>query len=261
MSERPRTFRTPALVLKRRNFGEADRQVTLLTPQYGKFDAIAKGARKPTSRKTGHVELFMKTDVLIARGRTLDILTQAELMEPYLAIREDLERGAYASYVAELLDRFTFDSDDTETDTLFALVDDTFARLSDTEADSRLAVRYYELHLLDEVGFRPELSECVVTRADVEPIDQYFSYDGGGVVSHEGALQTAGLIPLPVTTLKLMRHMQRSDYRQVASLTIPDTLHRDMERVMLGYLTYTLESRVQSVDFIQRLRQLSSDLG
>ena len=84
MSERPRSFRTPALILKRRNFGESDRQVTLLTPHFGKFDAIAKGARKPASKKTGHVELFMKTDVLIAKGRSLDLITQAEMIEPYL---------------------------------------------------------------------------------------------------------------------------------------------------------------------------------
>lgn len=257
MSERPRTFRTPALVLKRRNFGEADRQLTLLTPHFGKFDVIAKGARKPTSRKTGHVELFMKTDVLIARGRSLDILTQAELIDPYLAIREDLERGAYASYVSELLDRFTYDSDDTATAPLFELLSDTFQRLSDTDAEPRTAVRYFELHLLDEVGFRPELTECVVMRTDIEPLDQYFSYDGGGVVSNAGAMHAAGLVPLPVTTLKLMRHFQRSEYSQVASLTIPDGVQRDMERVMLGYLSYTLESRVQSVDFIRRLRQMS----
>ena len=123
MSERPRSFRTPALILKRRNFGEADRQLTLLTPRYGKFDALAKGARKPASKKTGHVELFMKSDVLIGKGRTLDIITQAEMIEPYLAIREDLERGAYASYATELLDRFTFDSDDTGTSRLFDLLD------------------------------------------------------------------------------------------------------------------------------------------
>jgi len=257
MSERPRSFRTQALVLKRRNFGEADRQVTLLTPFYGKFDALAKGARKPTSKKTGHVELFMKSDVLIAKGRTLDILTQAEMLEPYLPIREDLERGAYASYAAELLDRFTFDSDDTHTQSLFDLLDQTFARLCTDDADIRRVIRYYELQLLDEVGFRPELTECVVMREDVEAVDQFFSFGDGGVVSVEGASHTAGLVPLPVNTLKLLRFLQRSHYEQTTSLTIDEKLHRDAERIMLGYLSYILESRVQSVDFIRRLRTMT----
>ncbi|MEM9953415.1 MAG: DNA repair protein RecO [Chloroflexota bacterium] len=257
MSERPRSFRTPALILKRRNFGEADRQVTLLTPHFGKFDALAKGARKPTSKKTGHVELFMKSDLLIAKGRTLDIITQAEMLEPYLAIREDLERGAYASYAAELLDRFTFDSDDTNTRQLFTLLDQTFARLNDAE-DSRLVIRYYELQLLDEVGFRPELSECVILRDEIEPVDQFFSFGDGGVVSLAGASHTAGLVNLPVTTLKLLRVLQRTPYEQLTNLTITEALQRDAERIMLGYLSYILESRVQSIDFIHRLRRMSS---
>ena len=257
MADKPRSFRTPALVLKRRNFGEADRQLTILTPHYGKFDVIAKGARKPTSKKTGHVELFMKSDVLIARGRSLDLLTQSEMIEPYLPIREDLERGAYASYSAELLDRFTFDSDDTHTHRLFDLLDATFARLSSDE-DVRRVIRYYELRLLDEVGFRPELSDCVIMREPVEPVDQFFSFGDGGVVSLDGATHTSGLVNLPMETLKFLRFLQRSDYAQVASLTISEKLHLDVERIMLGYLSYILESRVQSVDFIRRLRQMSS---
>lgn len=256
MSERPRSFRTPALVLKRRNFGEADRQLTLLTPRYGKFDAIAKGVRKPSSKKTGHVELFMKTDTLIAKGRSLDLVTQAELINAYLPIRENLERGAYASYAAELLDRFTFDSDDTNTSSLFALLDATFERLC-TDKDVRRVIRYYELRLLDEVGFRPQLQNCVITQADLEPVDQFFSYDDGGVVSVDGALHTAGLLHLSVDTLKVLRHFQRSPYEQVSALQINEVLHRNLERIMLGYVSYILESRVQSVDFIRRLRQLS----
>jgi DNA repair protein RecO (recombination protein O) len=256
MSSRPRSFRTPALVLKRRNFGEADRQITVLTPHHGKFDAIAKGARKPASKKTGHVELFMKSDMLIARGRSLDLITQAEMLEPYLPIREDLVRGAYASYAAELLDRFTYDSDDSATKSLFDLLDATFARLSDDD-DPRRVIRYYELHLLDEVGFRPELTDCVITYEEIEAVDQFFSNSEGGVVSAEGAQHTAGLVNLPVSTLKLLRHMQRNPYSQLSRLNINEGLHAHAERIMLGYISYILESRVQSLDFIRRVRKMS----
>jgi DNA repair protein RecO (recombination protein O) len=255
MSERPRSFRTAALVLKRRNIGEADRQVTILTPHYGKFDAVAKGARKPASKKTGHVELFTKTDMLIAKGRSLDVISQAEMLEPYLAIREDLERGAYANYAAELLDRFTFESEATGTGTLFRLLDDCFMRLC-KDSDPRRVIRYFELHLLDELGFRPELEECVVTHEEIAPVDQFFSFEDGGVVSPEGAVHTTGLAKLSMTTLKLLRHMQRSRYEHVASLSISDALHIDMERITLGYIRHVLESRLQSVEFIRQIRQM-----
>jgi DNA repair protein RecO (recombination protein O) len=76
-SHRERSFRTDAIILKRRDFGEADRLLTILTPRYGKLDVIAKGARKPTSSKTGHVELFTRADMLIHKGRDLDLAVQA----------------------------------------------------------------------------------------------------------------------------------------------------------------------------------------
>lgn len=255
MSHVPRTFRTPALVLKRRNFGEADRLLTLFTPEHGKFDAVAKGARKPASKKTGHVELFTRADVLIAKGRSMDILTQVEMVKSYLPIREDLIRGAYANYAAELLDRFTYDSDHTHTAALFDLLDSTFARLCD-DPDPRRVIRFYEMRLLDEVGFRPELQECVVTHEVVRATDQFFSFHDGGVVSPAGSAHSAGLVGLPLLTLKLLRHLQRSPYQQVGSLTISEALHSDSERVMLGYVSYILESRLQSVAFIRRIRNL-----
>ncbi|MBI5668133.1 MAG: DNA repair protein RecO [Chloroflexi bacterium] len=247
-----RAFRTPAIILKRRDFGEADRLLTVLTPEHGKLDVIAKGARKPTSHKTGHVELFTRADMLIHRGRDLDIAVQAEMTAPYVGIRENLQRGAYASYVAELLDRFTIEGDD-DYGTLFQLVDDTLNRLCHDD-DPRLAVRYYEMHLLDLVGFRPELNECVISRETVLPEDQFFSYAMGGVINPRYGHEGAAIVPIPVLTLKLLRHMQRSPYSHVKSLAISPALHDDLERVLLGYITFLLERKLQSVDFIRRIR-------
>ena len=258
ISKAPRQFRSPAIILSRRDFGESDRLLTLFTPGHGKIRAIAKGARKPQAKISGHVELFARSDCLIHRGRNLDILSQAELIDPYLGLREDLRRGAYANYVAELLDRFTADEDINQAE-LFTLLHETLGRIADA-ADPRLATRFYELHLLDLVGFRPELMECVVTRAELLPETQFFSYEEGGVVSRAGAAHTgSALISLESDTLKLLRHLQRhaENYARVDSLRITPEQHSDAERVLLGYLTYLLESKLQSIDFIRRLRAVA----
>ena len=252
MAREARSFRTPALILKRRNFDEADRLLTVITPEHGKRDVIAKGARKTTSTKTGHVELFTIVDMLISRGRTFDIVTQAEMQRPYLPLREDLQRGAYASYIAELLDRFTMLGED-DFRTLYVLINETFQRLCEAD-DPRLVTRYYEIRLLDVTGFRPELNQCILTGDAIQPEDQFFSPAEGGVVSPTGARQTTNLIPISLSALKLLRHMQRSPYAQVYTLQISDSLHNEVERLLLGYIAYILESRLQSVNFIRRLR-------
>ena len=257
MPKAPRQFRTQAIILSRRDFGESDRLLTLFTPDQGKIRAIAKGARKPQAKLSGHVELFARSDVIIHRGRNLDILTQAELVESYRGLREDLRRGAYANYAAELLDRFTAD-EDLEQAALFFLLDDTLARIADYP-DPSLAARFYELQLLDLVGFRPELTECVVTRQPLQPEPQFFSFEEGGAVSRGAAAQLShSLAALEFDTLKLLRHLQRSayDFAAVANLRISADQHRRAERLMLGYIAHLLESKLQSIDFIQRLRRL-----
>ncbi len=246
-----RSYRTPAIILKRFDLGEADRLLTILTPQYGKLEAVAKGARKLTSHKTGHVELFTRADMLLNRGRDLDVVNQCEMTAAYLPLREDLMRGAYANYCGELLDRFTSSGEDDGAPRLFKLLDETLGRLCD-EPDPRLAVRYYELHLLDIVGYRPELARCVIGGETIQAEDQYFSNAEGGVVCPKDAVRGTATTQISMRALKVMRHMQRSAYPQV--LVVPPDLHEEVERVQQGYITYLLERRLKSVDFIRRVR-------
>ena len=259
MPKPPRQFRSQAIILSRRDFGESDRLLTLFTPAHGKLRAIAKGARKSSAKVSGHVELFARSDCLIHKGRNLDILTQAELIEPYLGLRENLERGAYASYVAELLDRFSADEEGASGD-LFALLHQTLARIAEAE-DPRLAARFFELQMLDLVGFRPELGECVVSRAPLQPEPQFFSYEEGGVVSRAASTRApARLTEIDFDTLKLLRHLQRSAgaYERVSSLRISPAQHNRTEAIMQGYIAHLLERKLESVDFIRRLRQIST---
>ncbi len=246
-----RSYRTPAIILKRFDLGEADRLLTILTPQYGKLEAVAKGARKLTSHKTGHVELFTRADMLLNRGRELDVVNQCEMTAAYLPLREDLMRGAYANYCAEMLDRFTSSGEDDGAARLFKLFDETLARLCD-ETDPRLVVRYYELHLLDIVGYRPELARCVIGGETIQAEDQYFSNAEGGVVCPKDAVRGTATTQISMRALKVLRHLQRGGYPQ--ALIVPPELHEEVERVQQGYITYLLERRLKSVDFIRRVR-------
>ena len=253
-SRRQRAFRTDAIILRRRNFGEADRLLTVLTPHYGRLDLIAKGARKPASAKTGHVELFTRSEMLVHRGRDLGLALQAELRKAWEPLHEDLQRGAWASHIAELLERFTNPGDD-ELQSLFELLDATFTRLCE-ESDARLVTRHFELQLLDEAGFRPELRRCVTCDEAIVAQDQFFSHASGGVVCPDCAARGLGHLPLPLSTLKLLRHLQRSPWAQVRELAIPEALHNDVERILTGYMTWVLERRLQGVEFARRVRQL-----
>src|SRR5512146_516604 len=100
---RQRLYRVSAVVLKRRDMGEADRLLTVFTRDRGKLSLLAKGVRKPASRKAGHIEPFTYVELLVARGQNLDLVTQAETREAHRRLREDLWRSTWAYHVAELV--------------------------------------------------------------------------------------------------------------------------------------------------------------
>lgn len=249
---RERTFRTEAIVLRRSDFGEADRLLTLYSREYGKIRAIAKGARKPQSRKTGHVELFMRTRFLIAKGRNLDIVTQAEMVEGYNRLRDDLVRTTYASYAVELLDRFTPDEDRNLQ--VYELLSNMLRWLA-TSDNLLLAARYYELHLLSLLGYRPQLFQCVSCGETVEEQNQYFSAELGGLLCPNCRRADGKAIEVSAAAVKVLRFLQTRQWTAAAKLRLRRDLHTELEEAMYYYLTYILERNLKSADFLQRLRR------
>lgn len=241
-------------MLRRKDIGEADRILTLFTPQRGKVRAIAKGIRKPRSRKAGHLELFTRTSLLLAVGRELDIVTQAQTVEAYRPLREDLLRSAHASYAVELLDKFT--PEGQENPELYNLLRSMLGWLSGLDAERvPLITRYYELRLLALAGFQPELRRCVIGGETIVAEDQYFSVLQGGVVCARCGKGHPGLIPISVNGLKYLRYLQSQPSGQVTALRLGPGVLGEMEHVLQHYITYVLERQLKSVEFLKRIRR------
>lgn len=252
MPPQERSIRAEGVILKHSDFGEADRLLTIFTRETGKLRSIAKGVRKARSRKAGHVEPFTRVRLQLARGRDLFILTQAEAADVYAALREDLVLLGTASYVIELIDRAT--TDEVENRALYNLLTRTLTRL-DRGDDANLATRYFELRLLDYVGFRPQLLACTQCEAEIQPEDQYFSAMQGGVICPKCGHRDPGARPISIQALKYLRHFQRSSYRDAARATIPPAVYTEMETLIQYYLTYNLERGLNSPAFLRRVRR------
>ena len=251
MVDKERLYRTEAIVLKYADFGEADRLLTLFTPRMGKLRAIAKGVRKTTSRKSGHLEPFMRTRLLVARGRELDIISQAEVIEPYPALRTDLWRLGYASYLSELLDSFV--QEEEENEAIYELLADALGWIS-TDTDLDLPTRFYELRVLSYTGYRPQVYHCLQCHHDIRPERNYFSPSEGGVLCPSCGAGRADALPIAVNPLKVLRFLQSNDYATCRQVRISAETHRQMERVMQAYIAYHLEKRLKSTAFLNLLR-------
>jgi DNA repair protein RecO (recombination protein O) len=254
MPGRERSFRVEAVVLRHSDWGEADRLLWLFTRQQGKLRAVAKGVRKLRSRKAGHLEPLTRSSLLLAHGRDLPIITQAETMEAFIPLREDLRLWEYACHVVELIDRFTYE--EGENVPLYRLLVDTLGRLAG-EPDPGLVVHYYEIRLLDLLGFRPQLFHCASCGKEIRAQDQYFSAEQGGVLcpSCGREVPREGAKPITLAALKFLRHFQRSSYVEARRAKIPQAVMREIEALMEHYLTYLLERELNTMAFIRRMRR------
>jgi DNA repair protein RecO (recombination protein O) len=254
MPSRVRSQRVEAIVLRHMDWGEADRLLWLFTREVGKVRAVAKGIRKPRSRKAGHLEPFTRAELLLAHGRDLPIITQAEAKEVYPTLRVDLVRMGYASYIIELLDRFTYE--EGENISLYRLLCDSLSRIN-KEKDPAFAVRYYEVRLLDLVGFRPQLLTCVNCGEEIKPEDQYFSFEKGGVICPKCGPREHGVRPVSMPALKILRHFQRSNYREAQKALLSSAVDTELENLMGSYLSYLLERGLNTPSFLQHVKRIT----
>lgn len=145
-----RLFSTPAIILRRTNYGEADRIISLLTPERGKISAIAKGVRKPKSKLAGGLELFALCDVTIMEGRgDLGLVTSARMQQFFGAILKDYDRMQFGYEAVKLINRATETVSEPE---FYYLLRDTLAALGDPLTDWRLTELCFRLRLLAILG-------------------------------------------------------------------------------------------------------------
>ena len=247
-----RSFRASAVVVRHGDWGEADRLLTLYTREQGMVKALAKGARKITSRKAGHLQPFTHVTVQLAKGRDLLIVTQAETVDAFLPLHDNLIKTGYAAYIVELLYRFSYEEEGGNPP-LFKLLVDTLGRI-EKEDEAWLSVRYYEMRLLDIVGFRPQLFECANCGREVLPEDQFFSFATGGVICPQCGRGLPNLAKISMETLKYLRHFQRSSYRDASRAHPSPEVQKEAEALMQGYFTYLLERELNTPGFIKRIK-------
>jgi len=253
MAKQSRLYQLEGIVLGRRDHGEADRVIICLSPE-GRVDLLAKGARKPRSRKSGHLELFAKSRMLVSRVTgSWDIVSQAEALALRPELQDDFQRGTYARYVAELVVRF-FEREADEQ--LYRLLDTTLTSLATVDSPD-LLVRWYEQRLLSLAGFQPQWHACTGDRegdpcaAELHPRPsdrQSYGIDpekGGAlcVACYSAHRREPGVRGLSPSALSWLQALQRREYSELTGFDLPEDTGNELVRVMQHYISHHLEYR------------------
>jgi DNA repair protein RecO (recombination protein O) len=246
-----RLYKTEGVVLKHSYIGEADALVTLCTPDRGKLRAVARGVRRPKSRLAGHLEPLTHCTMMLAEGRTLDVVSGCATLDSFQGIKSDLWLLSCGLYTADLTDRLS--AEGAENRPLFRLLLDALHSLA-VGVDPALVLRYFELRALACSGYLPELWECAVCHRKLEAITNYFSPAAAGLLCPSCRGKEGLSRPASVDSVKVLRFFARNECPALARLRLKPRLAREIEDLMQGYVTYVLDREVTSAKWLRELR-------
>lgn len=239
------TYKTKGIILKRRNFGEADRLLTIYTEKEGKIVAIARGVRRSRAKMVGHTELFYLLNLQLVEGKTWDIVTSAEIIDEFshLRAKERLTNQAYLT--AELVDNLTHQGELHED--IFNLLQSSFTRLD--QGYNQLILSFFCCRILSFLGHRPELQHCVKCRNKLSPYN-HFSNQLGGILCENCSKSYLGSFAISVSSIKIMRLFLEKEMAVLDQLRVDSKVEKELEQILINYAQYIIEKPLKSARFV-----------
>jgi DNA repair protein RecO (recombination protein O) len=265
MARTAHTYSAQAIVLRNRNLGEKDRIMTLLSPDFGKFSAVAKGARAPKSKLAAVSQAFTHARFLIARGRSLDIATQAEIEDAHIHISGDLLRTAWATCLCELCDAIPEHQPDTTFFETLCIALQALNNSTLSREDIELAGAWFETRLLSLLGYSPTLSHCaacaqkIVIAPEEANRQVAFSLSLGGTLCSNCFTRDSARISVLAQALRVLHRLERmAQPPRAAQCEMTTATQRDLQRALRGLMSVHLDMRPRSQKFLD---EVSADLA
>ncbi|NLN84213.1 MAG: DNA repair protein RecO [Firmicutes bacterium] len=249
------TYSTQAIVLSSRNFGEADRILTLLTFERGKVRAVARGARRPRNRLAALVQPLSHIEALIMEGNQLDTLSQGQLLNSFRFLGEDLDKMSHALYLNELFEMAIEGA--TEVRDYFILLLTGYELLQNLD-NLQIIRAFIEVKLNILQGFAPVLSKCSICGKGSEQVQEQLwnYYPDEGAIKCKGCSQGAYFVELTQPALLLWRTLSREDSRWLVNQNVSGKVLAELRPALNASLSLALGKLPKSSSFLNSLYQL-----
>ena len=240
-------YRDDGIVLRTQKLGEADRIITVLTREHGRVRAVAKGVRRTSSRFGARLEPFMHVDVQLYTGRSLDIVTQAEILAPYgERLVADYPRYTAGTAMLETAERFTAEEKEPAVQQYLLLVGGLRTLVAGVH-EPGLVLDAFLLRSLAVAGYAPSFLDCA--RCGAQGPHRAFTVAGGGAVCP--ACRPAGAASPAPQTLALLGALLTGDW---AAADESEPRHRhEGSGVVAAYLQWHLERGLRSWPHVERV--------
>ncbi len=252
-------YQVQALVIRTRVFNEADRLVTLFSSEKGKLKAVARGARRPRNRLSGSTGVFTYGKYSLFEGKSLENLSQAEVVVPFGDLRENLDKIAYASYFSELVDKTT--EEGAPQKEIFTLLLESFYVI-DTNINLALAARAFEIRLLTVLGLKPVLDRCARCQRSFDPHKKEpvkMSPAMGGIVCpHCQNPKEDKMITVSREALRQLSDLIWKKWTELVKIDPETKVNQDLDRMLQALLSFYIDDPIVSRTFLETVQMGSS---
>ncbi len=206
-------FTTNVINLKSYNISEADRIVVMYSKEKGLIKGVAKGIKKPTSKLGGRMDMLVANKLLLNKGKTLDTICQAEALNTFFNLRNDMNKLFYAMYASEIVSNFGIENDPNSED-IYNLFYSFLEKLSkaETKEKSMLSLIKFQLKIMDITGYSIELDECVKCLKKPNSEDIYFSIENGGILCKDCSADICKKVKIPQKIVEFLNTLLKEDF-------------------------------------------------
>ena len=249
---------TEAIVIRARKWGESNLIITFYGRSCGKIAAIAWKARKQGSPFNINLELFTHLHLIYydkEPPRELGVINKTNVIKPFHELRGDLIKLSVASYIIELVDIAAGGKERNES--LFELLLRTLHSLQNG-CDPELLISFFELHLLEILGYRPRLKTCASCQKEIIPdrLDtrERLKIDYRGIFCHACLIKSSGF-SISYGTARAMRYLEKTEIKRVGNLRISQAMRDELRSAMSLYVFHLLGKKPKSADILKKAIQ------
>jgi len=253
-------IRTEALVLKQFDLGEADKIITFYTKDYGKVRAVGKGVRKSRSSMSGIVLPFNYNQMTFYQTASLDRINQVKNIFTFAKLREDLTKMAYASFMAELIEKVGLENDPNQA--LFSLLLSSFHQLLKADDHFGFIELTFKVRLLAILGLKPELDKCISCKKELLCYKKnIFDIEHGGLICKECYKRSTNNSSINKYILygesvQVMKNFFETGLQSLPNLKLSKGAYEQLDEFINKFMLYHLDIKLKSFDFLNMIKNL-----
>lgn len=244
-------LKTEAIVLSEIRYKDTSKILNIYTKKYGRISVMAQGAYKPKSVLIASTQSFSHSELYLQKNGEYYYINQADLLDSYYDIRENMNRMFYGYYLLELINKST--PLEEENEKLFLLLQKGLKILSSLNKDYLRFILSYELKFISFLGYRPNMSNCVICGSD-ENYNIRFSIIEGGVICNNCFEKDRRSIYLDNEMYKAFNSLLFTPLDKLEDLNISIDIVKDLHKIIVDYILYNIDrSEFKSLDLLHSI--------